>query len=70
MPGLAQLARFGHGGCVIATIVAVIGVRWRAVAISCMCGQCLPAITMPALACNGRTMHMNESSMTRKRRMP
>ena len=29
MPGLAQLARFGHGGCVIATIVAVIGVRWR-----------------------------------------
>ncbi len=29
MPGLAQLARFGHGGCIIATIVAVIGVRWR-----------------------------------------
>ena len=30
MPGLAQLARFGHGGCIIATIVAVIRVRWRA----------------------------------------
>ena len=30
MPGLAQLAGFGHGGCIIATIVAVIGVRWRA----------------------------------------
>jgi len=30
MPGLAQLAGFGHGGCVIATIMAVIGVRWRA----------------------------------------
>jgi len=29
MPGLAQLACFGHGGCVIATIVAVIGVGWR-----------------------------------------
>jgi len=29
MPGLAQLAGFGHGGCVIATIVAVIGVGWR-----------------------------------------
>lgn len=30
MPDLAQLAGFGHGGCVIATIVAVVGVRWRA----------------------------------------
>ena len=30
MPGLAQLAGFGHGGCIVATIVAVIGVRWRA----------------------------------------
>jgi len=30
MPGLAQLASFGHGGCIIATIVAVIGVCWRA----------------------------------------
>jgi hypothetical protein len=30
MTGLAQLARLGHGGCIIATIVAVIGVRWRA----------------------------------------
>lgn len=29
MPGLAQLACFGHGGSVIATIVAVIGVGWR-----------------------------------------
>ena len=29
MPGLAQLARFGHGSCIIATIVAVIGVRCR-----------------------------------------
>jgi hypothetical protein len=31
MPGLAQLARFGHGSCIIAAIVLLIGVvRWRA----------------------------------------
>ena len=30
MPGLAQLARFGHGGRIIAAIVVVIGVSWRA----------------------------------------